>query len=110
MSCLNGAIWTTEQARRNKGKQSRRNKGEQSNLRAEAPLHGKSSHRPMLAGFSPQFKVPPYFFNGAVTGEEYCSMFTSHCIPLLTSRRALSRTTFQQDGAAPTSLLLLSSF
>ena len=83
VSSLNGAIWATEQP----------------NLRVETPLHDKSVH--VWAGFSSHLKLPPYFFTGTVTGEAYLTMLTSHCLPFLTSHRALSRTTFQQDGAAP---------
>ena len=87
VSSLNGAIWTTEQP----------------NVRVETHMTILSDNLSVhvWAGFSSHLKLPPYFFTGTVTGEAYCSMLTSHCLPFLTRHRALSRTTFQHDGAAP---------
>ena len=82
-SSLSGAVWAHEQP----------------HLRIETLLHGKSVH--VWAGFSYNLKLPPYFFSRTVTGDAYHTMLTSHCIPFLTRHRSLSKTTFQQDGAAP---------
>lgn len=52
-------------------------------------------------GFSKEFKLTPFFFDGTVTGESYHNMLTTQVIPQLRSSGKLSDIIFQQDGAPP---------
>lgn len=63
------------------------------------PLHPQTVH--VWSGFSGRLKMPPFFFESTVTGDAYHDMLATHCIPFLCTHRSLSRTIFQQDGAAP---------
>ena len=50
-------------------------------------------------GYSQKLKIPPFFFNGNVTGDNYRSLLLSHVKPFLTKRHKLRCNMFQQDGA-----------
>jgi hypothetical protein len=83
VSSLTGAIWSDEPP----------------GIFVEKPLHPAAVL--VWAGFTARWKLPPFFFDGTVSGDSYCHMLSTHCVPFLTAHHALSGTTFQQDGAAP---------
>ena len=65
---------------------------------------GKPLYSPNLSvwvGFTSKFAIPSYFFESTVTGESYNIMLNEHVIPFIKSKRKLSKTWMQQDGASP---------
>jgi hypothetical protein len=63
----------------------------------EKPLY--SPKVTVWAAFNHRFLLEPYFFDGNVTADSYCTMIHSHAIPLLKKRRCFSITFYQQHGA-----------
>lgn len=63
------------------------------------PLH--SPQVTVWMGFTSQFGLKPFFFDGTVNSNNYLTMLKDHVIPQLKQRRVLSRTIFMQDGAPP---------
>lgn len=63
------------------------------------PLH--SPQIVVWMGFTSQFGLRPFFFDGTVNSNNYLAMLKDHVIPQLKQRRAFSRTIFMQDGAPP---------
>ena len=45
--------------------------------------------------------LPPFFFTGTVTGDNYRDMFENHVFPELRRRHLIDQVIFQQDGAPP---------
>ena len=84
----NSRIWATENP----------------NVILQQPLH--SPKVTVWAGFNSSFLLEPYFFEEgsatvSVNADRYCELLNQHVVPQLKAKRALSRTIFQQDGAAP---------
>ena len=65
----------------------------------EKPLY--SPNLTVWVGFTSKFAIPPYFFESTVTGESYNTMLNKHIYLFLKSKRKLSKTWLQQDGAPP---------
>jgi len=63
----------------------------------EKPLY--SPKVTVWCGFSNRFILEPYFFEGNVTADSYCSMIRNHVIPSLKRKKCFSTTIYQQDGA-----------
>ncbi len=66
-------------------------------------LYLKSLSIPQKLLFGVDFLIvlflEPYFFEGNVTADSYCSMIRNHVIPSLKRKRCFSTTIYQQDGA-----------
>lgn len=63
------------------------------------PLH--SPKVTVWVGFTSEFILEPFFFEGTVNSENYLFLLQHHLVPLLKQRRKFSKTIFQQDGASP---------
>ena len=82
-SSLTGAVWSENNPQ----------------VRVPKPLH--SAKLTVWVGLNRRYVTPPYFFDGTVTSASYLKMLESHCVPFLKSKRIMSKTIFQQDGAPP---------
>jgi len=100
---LDSIMWTDEAYFSVNGYVHRKNcviwGAERPKLTVQSALH--SPQVCVWIGFTANAMLPPFFFTGTVTGDNYRDMLENHVFPELRRRHLINQVIFQQDGAPP---------